>query len=69
MNIFNILPFELTQMIYKHYFDNVLEQIKIKRCFTTLYLDAKCTKTTKCSCMIHDSAFCKCCQLGTIEYY
>ena len=60
MNIFNILPLEMTQKIYKHYFDNVLEQIKMKKCFTTLYLDAKCTKTIKCSCMVNDSAFCQC---------
>ena len=69
MNVLNILPLEISQIIYKNYFKTVLLQIQSKTCFTTLYLDAKCTKTTKCSCVTNEGAFCRCCNSGTIKYY
>lgn len=37
MNVLNILPLELSQQIHKYYFENVLLQIKTKRCFKTFF--------------------------------
>ena len=70
MNILNILPLEMAQMIYKEYFKETLQQIKIKNCFKTFYTDPNNLYPIKCSCTpTNESAFCHYCVDGTIEYY
>ena len=70
MNILNILPLELSQQIYKYYFENVLRQIETKYCFKTFYIDPMCIKSIKCAVMPTPySAFCYHCINGHVEYY
>jgi hypothetical protein len=64
-----MIPLEITQMIYKNYFINVLQQIKNIKCFTTIFTNVDCTKKIKCSQTTTNGAFCVYCDYNTISYY
>ncbi len=70
MNMLNLIPEELAQLIYKEYFKLILHQIRCKNCFRTFYTDVKCTSALKCGMKpVTYGAFCHFCYNGTIEYY
>ena len=59
MNILNILPEELTKIIYKKYFNQyVIPDIKNLKCRNIIYTDEMKTKYKKCNIKCYDSIYC-----------